>query len=120
MLPRGQQACLVCPEANEKECKNCKLIKKAETKNHHQIILGNHEFSGKRLEEKSEKGKRYHRKGEREFQKLRRSIPTTKLKVEWARQRENGKVEKGARKSFILPPQPASRLEKRNENMKQS
>ena len=62
---RGQQACLVCPEANEKECKNCKLIKKAETKNHHQIILGNHEFSGKRLEEKSEKGKRYHRKCER-------------------------------------------------------
>jgi hypothetical protein len=67
---RGQQACLVCPEANEKECKNCKLIKKAETKNHHQIILGNHEFSGKRLEEKSEKGKRYHRKCEREFQKF--------------------------------------------------
>ena len=33
---------------------------------------------------------------------------------------ENGKVEKGARKSFILPPQPASRLEKRNANMKQS
>ena len=61
-LARGQQACLVCPEANEKECKNWKLIKKAETKNHHQIILGNHEFSGKRLEEKSEKGKRYHRK----------------------------------------------------------
>ena len=115
---RGQQACLVCPEANEKECKNCKLIKKAETKNHHQIILGNHEFSGKRLEEKSEKGKRYHRKCEREFQKSR-SIPTTKLKVERARERENGKVEKGARKSFILPPQPASRLEKRNENMKQ-
>ena len=57
-LARGQQACLVCPEANEKECKNCKLIKKAETKNHHQIILGNHEFSGKRLEEKSEKGKK--------------------------------------------------------------
>ena len=55
---RGQQACLVCPEANEKECKNCKLIKKAETKNHHQIILGNHEFSGKRLEEKSEKRKK--------------------------------------------------------------
>ena len=63
-LVRGQQACLVCPEANEKECKNWKLIKKAETKNHHQIILGNHEFSGKRLEEKSEKGKRYHRKCE--------------------------------------------------------
>ena len=82
---RGQQACLVCPEANEKECRNCKVIKKAETKNHHQIILGNHEFSGKRLEEKSEKGKRYHRKCEREFQKLRRSIPTTKLKVERAR-----------------------------------
>ena len=64
-VSRGQQACLVCPEANEKECKNWKLIKKAETKNHHQIILGNHEFSGKRLEEKSEKGKRYHRKCER-------------------------------------------------------
>ena len=29
---RGQQACLVCPEANEKECKNCKLIKKVEEK----------------------------------------------------------------------------------------
>ena len=32
--------------------------------------------------------------------------------------RASGK--KGARRSFILPPQPASRLEKRNENMKQS
>lgn len=47
-------SCLPGTEANEKECINCKLIKKAETKNHHQIILGNHEFSGKRLEEKSE------------------------------------------------------------------
>ena len=47
-------------------------------------------------------------------------IPTIKFKVKRAKERENGKVEKGARKSFILPPQPASRLEKRNENMKQS
>jgi len=45
------------PFYNLKYFLNCKLIKKAETKNHHQIILGNHEFSGKRLEEKSEKGK---------------------------------------------------------------
>ena len=29
-------------------------------------------------------------------------------------------AKKGAWRSFILPPQPASRLEKRNENMKQS
>ena len=41
-----------------------------------------------------------------------------KLKVERARQWENGKGEKGARKSFILPPQPASRLEKRNDKAK--
>ena len=90
---RGQQACLVCPEANEKECKNCKLIKKAETRNHHQITLGNHEFSGKRLEEKSEKGKRYHRKCKREFQKLS-PIPTTKFesgKGEGAGKRESRK-----------------------------
>ena len=40
------------------------------------------------------------------------------MKVERARQRENGKVEKGARNSFILPPQPASRLEKRNDKAK--
>ena len=92
---RGQQACLVCPEANEKECKNCKLIKKAETKNHHQIILGNHEFSGKRLEEKSEKGKRYHRKFEREFQKLRGSIPTTKWKGKGRGSGKTGKSKKG-------------------------
>ena len=40
------------------------------------------------------------------------------MEVERARERENGKVEKGARKSFILPPQPASRLEKKNESVK--
>ena len=86
----SRPASLSClPGSKRKGVQNCKLIKKAETKNHHQIILGNHEFSGKRLEEKSEKGKRYHRKCEREFQKLRRSIPTTKVKGERARQREN-------------------------------
>ena len=41
------------------------------------------------------------------------------MEVERARERENGKVEKGARKSFILQPQPASSLEKRDDEVKQ-
>ena len=98
---------LFARKQTKRSAKNCKLIKKAETKNHHQIILGNHEFSGKRLEEKSEKGKRYHRKGEREFQKLRGSISTTRWKWKGRGSGKTGKSKRGqGNHSFCRHNQP--------------
>ena len=52
----------------------------------------------------------YHR-SEREFEKLK-TIPATNLERASAKRLT---TKRGARRSFTLPPQPASRLEKRTE-----